>query len=56
MFGFQMSMFVLEKTGVDIPWWVFVFGCIAVIAWMGVNRVDLSARCSACSSPSSSSS
>jgi amino acid transporter len=44
MFGFQMSMFVLEKTGVDIPWWVFVFGCIAVIAWMGVNRVDLSAK------------
>ncbi|WP_411720001.1 APC family permease [Mycetocola sp.] len=44
MFGFQMSMLVLEKTGVDIPWWVFVFGCIAVIAWMGVNRVDLSAK------------
>ncbi|GAA1750189.1 APC family permease [Agromyces humatus] len=44
MFGFQVSMFVLEKTGVDIPWWLFVFACIAVIAWMGVNRVDLSAK------------
>lgn len=44
MLGFQVSMFMLEKTGIDVPWWIPVLVCIALIGWMGVNRIDLSVK------------
>ncbi|WP_396656565.1 APC family permease [Microbacterium sp.] len=44
MFGFQVSLFLGEKFGWDIPWWVPILVCIAVIAVLGVNRIDLSAK------------
>ncbi|WP_022890815.1 APC family permease [Agromyces italicus] len=44
MFGFQVSTFIGEKTGSDVPWWVGVLCGIALVGWMGVNRVDLSAK------------
>ncbi|WP_298860462.1 APC family permease [uncultured Microbacterium sp.] len=44
MFGFQVSMLLEEKFGLSVPWWVPVLACIAVVAVMGVNRVDLSAK------------
>ncbi|WP_261393574.1 APC family permease [Microbacterium esteraromaticum] len=44
MFGFQVSMLLAEKFGWDVPWWVPVLGCIAVVGVMGVHRVDLSAK------------
>ena len=44
MFGFQVSMLVAEKTGLDVPWWVGVLVGIAIVGIMGVNRVDLSAK------------
>lgn len=44
MFGFQVSSFVEAKTGVAISWWVWVLVGIAVVAVMGINRVDLSAK------------
>ncbi|QTX05374.1 APC family permease [Agromyces archimandritae] len=44
MFGFQVSTFIAEKTGADIPWWVGVLVGILIVGWMGVNRVDLSAK------------
>lgn len=44
MFGFQVSAFVAEKTGAEVPWWVWVLICIALIAVLGVNRVDFSAK------------
>lgn len=44
MFGFQVSMLVAEKTGLDMPWWVGVLAGIAIVGVMGVNRVDLSAK------------
>ncbi|MFC6354714.1 APC family permease [Luethyella okanaganae] len=44
MFGFQVSMLIVEKTGADIAWWAPVLVCIAIVGWMGVNRVDLSAK------------
>ncbi|WP_083587155.1 APC family permease [Agrococcus sp. Marseille-P2731] len=44
MLGFATSSFVAAKTGVEIPWWVFVLITIAVIAALGVNRVDLSVK------------
>jgi amino acid transporter len=44
MFGFQVSSLIAEKTGADIPWWVGVLVGILIVGWMGVNRVDLSAK------------
>ncbi|AMB59347.1 APC family permease [Microterricola viridarii] len=44
MFGFQVSMLIAEKTGLDIPWWVGVLVGIGIVGVMGVNRVDLSAK------------
>lgn len=44
MLGFATSSFVAAKTGVEIPWWIFVLVTIALIAVLGVNRVDLSVK------------
>jgi amino acid transporter len=44
LFGFTVSSLVSERFGVDIPWWIPVLVCIAVVAVLGVNRVDLSAK------------
>lgn len=44
MFGFQVSTFLAEKFGIDVPWWIAVLVCIGVVAALGVNRVDLSAK------------
>ncbi|MGN6404236.1 APC family permease [Sinomonas sp.] len=44
LFGFTVSSLLSERFGVDIPWWVPVVVCIAVVAVLGVNRVDLSAK------------
>lgn len=44
MFGFQVSMLIAEKTGADLPWWVGVAVGVLIVGWMGVNRVDLSAK------------
>lgn len=44
MFGFQVSSFIETKTGLAVPWWIPVLVCIAVVAVLGVNRIDLSAK------------
>ncbi|MCI4657895.1 APC family permease [Cryobacterium zhongshanensis] len=44
MFGFQVSTLLQEKMGIEVPWWVPVLVCIGIVGWMGVNRVDLSAK------------
>ena len=43
-FGFTVSSFAAQRFGLDIPWWAPVFVCIAVVAVLGVNRVDLSVK------------
>ncbi|MGJ4842909.1 APC family permease [Leifsonia sp. Le1] len=44
LFGFQVSSLLNAKFGWDVPWWVPILVCIALIAVLGVNRVDLSAK------------
>jgi len=44
MFGFQISSILADKLGWDVPWWVGIIVCIVIIALLGVNRVDLSAK------------
>lgn len=44
LFGFTVSNLLNERFGISVPWWVPVLVCIAVVAFLGVNRVDLSAK------------
>lgn len=44
MFGFQVSTLIADKTGWESPWWLWVLVCIAIVAVLGVNRIDLSAK------------
>ena len=44
LFGFTVSSLLAERFGLDVPWWIPVLACIAVVAVLGVNRVDLSAK------------
>ncbi|WP_254359379.1 APC family permease [Microbacterium hominis] len=44
MLGFQVSLFIESKTGAVVPWWIPVAVAVVIVAIMGVNRVDLSAK------------
>jgi amino acid transporter len=44
LFGFVFSGFMLDKTGIDLDWWAWIFIAIAVIGVLGWLRVDLNAK------------
>ncbi|WP_284979653.1 APC family permease [Arthrobacter sp. fls2-241-R2A-200] len=44
LFGFTVSSLLSARLGINVPWWIPVLVCIAIVGWLGVNRVDLSAK------------
>lgn len=44
LFGFQVQVFVQQKTGIESPWWLWILLCIVIVGLLGINRVDLSAK------------
>ncbi|MFJ2769680.1 APC family permease [Streptomyces sp. NPDC087300] len=44
LFGATTAEFIDAKTGVDIPWWVLVLACTAVVGALGYRRVDVGVR------------
>jgi amino acid transporter len=44
LFGAATSGFFAEQFGIDLPWWVWTFVGIAIVAVFGYRRVDLSAK------------
>lgn len=44
LFGFTVSSLLSARLNISVPWWIPVLVCIAVVGWLGVNRVDLSAK------------
>lgn len=44
LFGFTVADLLNSRLGLAVPWWVPVLVCIAIVAVLGVNRVDLSAK------------
>lgn len=44
LLGYQVSSLLDEKFGWNLPWWLPILVCIAIVAAFGVNRVDLSAK------------
>lgn len=44
LFGFALSSFINGKFGTNIPWWVAALVGFVIVGWLGVNKVDLSAK------------
>lgn len=44
MFGFQVSALLGTHTGLRTAWWVPALACMAVVAVLGVLKIDLNAR------------
>jgi amino acid transporter len=44
LFGFALSSFINGKLGTNIPWWAAALVGFVIVGWLGVNKVDLSAK------------
>jgi amino acid transporter len=44
LFGFAASSFVNGKFGLHLPWWVTALVGFVIVGWLGINKVDLSAK------------
>lgn len=44
IFGFALASFVNAKTGLDLPWWVAALVGFVIVGWLGLNKIDLSAK------------
>ncbi|GER23156.1 amino acid permease [Zafaria cholistanensis] len=44
LFGFALSSFIGGFSGLELPWWACALAGWAVVAVLGVNKVDLSAK------------
>ena len=44
LFGAAAAGFFSEYLGINLPWWVFVFVAMAIIAVLGYRQVDLSVK------------
>lgn len=44
IFGFAVSSFVSSKTGIDVPWWVSALVGLVIVGWLGMSKIDLSAK------------
>ena len=44
LFGFALSSFINAKLGTSIPWWAAALVGFVIVGWLGVNKVDLSAK------------
>ncbi|MGO4491129.1 APC family permease [Arthrobacter sp. 2YAF22_2] len=44
LFGFASASFVNAKLGLNVPWWLTALVGFAIVGWLGINKVDLSAK------------
>ncbi len=44
LFAAAAAGFVSENLGIDLPWWVYAFVGMAIIAVLGYRQVDLSVK------------
>lgn len=44
LFGFALASFVNAKLNTNIPWWVAALVGFVIVGWLGVNKVDFSAK------------
>ncbi|MBO1267920.1 APC family permease [Arthrobacter cavernae] len=44
LFGFASASFVNAKLGLNVPWWLAALVGFVIVGWLGINKVDLSAK------------
>ncbi|MCG2624040.1 APC family permease [Arthrobacter sp. I2-34] len=44
LFGFASASFIGSKLGIEVPWWATALAGFLVVGWLGINKVDLSAK------------
>lgn len=44
LFGFASSSFLNAKLGLSVPWWASALAGFVIVGWLGINKVDLSAK------------
>ena len=44
IFGFVLAGFVNAATGLAVPWWVAALVGFVIVGWLGMNKIDLSAK------------
>lgn len=44
MFGAASSGLFADLCGIDLPWWVYVFACMAAVSVLGYRQLDLSVK------------
>lgn len=44
LFGEAANEFVTDQFGVKVPWWVYVYAAVAVIAVLGYRQIDVSVK------------
>lgn len=44
LFGFATASFVNSMAGTNLPWWACALGCWVIVGFLGMNRVDFSAK------------
>lgn len=44
LFGFASASFIGSKLGMEIPWWATALVGFVIVGWLGINKVDLSAK------------
>lgn len=44
IFGFALSSLVSAKAGLDLPWWAAALIGFVIVGWLGMNKIDLSAK------------
>lgn len=44
IFGFALASLVSDKTGWAMPWWAGALIGFVIVAWMGIKKIDLSAK------------
>ncbi|MBG0741373.1 APC family permease [Paeniglutamicibacter antarcticus] len=44
LFGFALASFINDKLSTNIPWWAAALVGFVIVGWLGVNKVDFSAK------------
>ncbi|MFD1213166.1 APC family permease [Arthrobacter sp. GCM10027362] len=44
LFGFASASFIGSKLGTEVPWWATALAGFVLVGWLGINKVDLSAK------------
>lgn len=44
LFGFALASLLSGVLGFSIPWWVMALAGWALVGWLGINKIDLSAK------------